>query len=344
MHFQNLLKTARRGLFAACATIAPGARIVARCTALGALTVSVSGFECCDFSGALMRSYGYTQVKPPSNLMMPGSIVAVSHRRPFTAALVCGPRASLGSNWAAQESPTADAMTQKMNGRNLKIEANMLESIKMDARFSSIASVTMQISRARIVELRDEDVIQGVAHRSEACQTGIRERLRRGFKITMISSALSGDVTYKVRFQTQASLDARAKLDCLDQLAVELGGGATSVSATEIRAVDLVWGVRDDAYLSSIGVPDELMPAPAPATRIIPNERTANILPIPDAPVVNEMDRRPSMEGYDEDSANLIRYYRQPSRRPVDGAPIFDPRHRPTAEPSYLTRQRSRSM
>lgn len=298
-------------------------------------TTAFTGPCGCD-TDVMIASHGYTPLKPPSNLLQPGSIVAITHRRPFQAALICGPRASLGPNWKPQESPTSSQMTSKMNGKDFKVEASMMEAIRADARFSQVQSITATLNHARIVELRDEDVIRGQAERSEDCTAAIHSRMARGYRITMISSALSGDAVWQVRFATEAHLEGRAKLDMMDQLAIELGGNATSVTESEIRANDLVWGIKDDAYLVSLGLPDELMPTPDnhdPAAGFLTRDLgRARILPIPDAPVVAPSSYRQSLDGFEDNSEDGVRYYRQPTLTLPEGAPIFDPRHRPPRE------------
>lgn len=289
----------------------------------------------CD-SDAWLSFHGYTPLKPPSNLMQPGAIVAITHRRPFRAALICGPRASLGADWSPQESPTANQATSKMEGSSFKMEATFLESIKADARFEAVESITTTLTRARIVELRDEDVVMNVKNRSPECAAAIHARLARGYRITMISSALSGDATHNVRFSKDAHLEGRAKLDVMDQLAVELGGGVTSVSERDIRATDLVWGIRDDTYLVSIGLPDEILPTPddhvPDLQRELQDRAVARILPIPDAPVVMPQNFRPSLDGFEDEQEQeaLVRKYRQPTLPPVEGARIYDPRMAPS--------------
>ena len=307
---------------------------------LGLLAVVLGGAgsdECfggCSGSGQMMRRYGYTEVSPPSNLFQPGAVVAISHRRPFTACLVCGPRASLGPSLQVHQSPTAQAVSQKMNGRNFRMQAMYLEAIRADARFSSVNNVSMTLNNAHIVEINDTDVMEGVANRSEVCKRSIQARLARGYRITMIQSALSGDVVYRVSCNSEVQMDAKAKLNMMDQLAVELGGGATSVSAEEIRAQDLVWGIRDSDYLVTMGISDDILPTPESApdpmqSYLFANMHRANILPIPDAPVVQPTNWRQSLDGYEDVEEQNTRLYRQPTRTPRQGAVIYDPRHTP---------------
>ena len=304
---------------------------------LGCLSLTITmaaKLDCCSGSSQLMKRYQYTEVSPPSNLFQPGAVVAISHRRPFTACLICGPRASLGAGLQVHQSPTAQGVTQKMNGRNFRLQAMYLEAIRADARFSAVTNVSMQLNNAHIVEINDTDVMEGVAHRSDVCRRSIQERLRRGFRITMIQSALSGDVVYRVSMNSEAQIDAKAKLNMMDQLAVELGGGATSVTAEEIRAQDLVWGIRDSDYLVTLGISDDILPTPEEVpdpmkSYLFSDLMRANILPIPDAPVVQPQDWRQSLDGYEDVEEHNIRLYRQPTRIPRQGAVIFDPRHAP---------------
>ena len=245
----------------------------------------------CDQAGAMMRLYGYTALKAPNMLLLPGTLVTVTSHHPFAANIVCGPWASLGPEWKPQRSPTASIQMRKVNGKTFALDAELMEHIKGDARFKSVQEITGTLSNGVILEVRDEDIAANMGNRSDECKYVIQKRLASGFPITMISSALVGTVEYKVSFSSEANLDVKARVDTTTALAIEMAVGAQTVTDTTIKATGMVWGIKDDEWLASLSIPDLDETTISPGTRHIQPEMDADIIPIPEAPVVTPVDR-----------------------------------------------------
>ncbi|RYF12735.1 MAG: hypothetical protein EOO40_00520 [Deltaproteobacteria bacterium] len=183
-------------------------------------------------------------------------------------------------------SPTAPAALSKVKGASFNMDAHLMEDIQADIRFSHLSKITMNLTNATIVELSDIDVIDNVRYRSEGCKRAIKARLAAGYKVTMVQSALMGNVTYFVGWDTSFSGNARARVETLEQLALELGGGVTSVSETTISAQGLVWGINESPFLASLSIP-EMDPAQyKPSQHLIGSHVDAAIPPVSDTPVV----------------------------------------------------------
>ena len=245
----------------------------------------------CDQAGAMMRIMGYTAMAAPNMLMLPGTLVTVVSHHPFSANIVCGPWSSLGPEWKPQRSPTASVQMRKVNGKSFSIEANLMENIKADARFKNVSGITGTLSNAMILEVRDEDVVAGMQNRSDECKYCIQKRLSSGYPITMISSAITGTVEYNINYTSDANMDIKAKLDTTSALAVEMALSAQSITETTIKATNMVVGIRDDEYLASLSIPQLDETAISRGTRHIQPETDADIIPIPEAPIVMPMDR-----------------------------------------------------
>lgn len=225
------------------------------------LAVFVTSMLClllyaCTSAGSFMRVYGYMELIPPSTLLSPGAMVTVISRSPFQVRLVCGPRASLGPNWQPRSSYTASHTVRSQSGKSFQIAGEMMDLIKADARFSSVASISATIDRPTIAELDDNDVVSNLRYRSKACETAIALRVANKFPVTMVSSGLIADVRYSVTWDQNSHLSMKQKKDTLKELAVEIGIGTSAVNTEEIYAKGLVWGIRDDEYLAAISLSD----------------------------------------------------------------------------------------
>lgn len=210
----------------------------------------------CPGAGNIMRLYGYTELRPPSTLLAPGALVSIISRDPFQAAIICGPKASLGPQLELQRSQTASGSVSHINNSTFNMDLGWLDLIRADEKLSAISTVTMTVSNAVIVEVRDEDVLMGLEHRSRACREAVRRRVEGEYTISMVASALMGDVVYSVKWSRahEQTLTKSEKIDALQNLAVKLGGSISSETASEIRATGLVWGIRDDEFLSAMAI------------------------------------------------------------------------------------------
>jgi hypothetical protein len=235
-----------------------------------------------------MRGLGYTPLKPPSLLLQPGALVYIktASTGEFSAGLLCGPRASLGSHWKPMRSPTAPASLSRVKGASFNMDARLMEDIHADVRFQSISKITMSLVNATIVELSDIDVIDNVRYRSEGCRQAIKNRLNAGYKISMVQSALMGNVVYSISWDQSFKGSAQAKIDALSQLSLELGGGATSVTESVIKADGLIWGLIDSPFLASLSIPEMDTSQYSPDAHLIGPQVDATITPVPDTPVV----------------------------------------------------------
>ena len=297
----------------------------------------------CPGQSVLVSTYGYIEIRPPSTLFAPGATIIVLHRKPLEAAFVCGPKGSLGAGLVVQKSRTMGQALSKLKGTSIELEANYMEAIRGHGQFEHIEAVTLTIDKAEIRELQDEDVLTGAINRSTVCKSSIEARLKNGFKVTMISSALMGDMRFGVKWSTEAKMSVKAKVDALSCLAVEMGGGAISVTESEIRSVGLVFGIRTSDYLFSLSMGQaegsqvdlsEFRPPPSLRENDVPRRemlrQIAYVASVPDAPIVRSADYDVTKEGW-VDRGNE-RIFNQPLPALAEGMPIFMPMRPPTAE------------
>lgn len=235
----------------------------------------------CPGATGLIQSYGYTEVRPPSTFLMPGTLVTFLSKDPLEAKIICGAEASLGPRMRFKRSLTSTGTLKRLNNKSFTIDAGTLKALKERQQFRSVAAITVTLSNASIVELSDDEVLTGMWHRSPACAQAVRQRVERGYTISMISSALIGDVTYSIAWEQRHhhQTGMAEKTMAMVDLAAMLEGEIVSTTAGEIKADGLVWGIRDDEYLSALAIPYVEERNFERGTRHIPVEHVATLDP-----------------------------------------------------------------
>lgn len=235
----------------------------------------------CPGIGALLRGYGYTEVRPPSTLLAPGTMVWVRSSDPFTAGIICTQKASLGPNFVPMASATATSDLSKSSTKEFNVDAAYMEILKADAQFSDISSLTARLDNATIFEANDVDILNSVVDRDPSCSAAVKMRADGGYHISMISSALQADVVYSVKWNVTTKLDASAKVAVVQNLSAELGLGGSHVSDQGISANGLYWGIIDDAFLAHLSEPAAVTPVDK-GTRVIAAQVTPHLELRPD--------------------------------------------------------------
>lgn len=206
----------------------------------------------CPGVGQIVRTYNFTEVRPASTLLAPGTVVWVKHANPFNAGIVCTQRASLGKDFVPLQSPTTDAAMRRAVNTEFHIDADYLREIKVDLRFQLVNNVTVKLHNANVLAISDTDVMTSLEQRNPLCDRAIAARRAAGYKISMISQALLADVTYNVEFKQQTVLDPQSRAQITKDLALKLGIDVSLARETTIEGKGLYWGIVDDKYLASI--------------------------------------------------------------------------------------------
>lgn len=209
----------------------------------------------CPGMGQMLRLYGYTEVRPPSKLFAPGTMVWIKSNRPFSAGVICTQEMSMGRKFRPLTSPTASADLSQATQKEFALDGDYLDVLRADARFNDIASVRVKLDNPVLFELTDVDVVRFLAQRSPLCRHAIAQRHNAGYKVTMIASALRADVTYTVSWKRTTRLDGGSKRGALKDLATELGAEQSNVTEHTIAAKDLYWGIKDDVFLANLSDP-----------------------------------------------------------------------------------------
>lgn len=210
---------------------------------------------CRDVSGAL-KLYGYRELTLPSTWMVPGTVVFLppvgrlgSTDADFKAGIVCTAAQNLGHDFQPYESETIaqQIKTEKDFSMNLDVEIGEMASVH--SKFGYIDHVTVHLKNVHLFELSDWHVAMYAGQRDAACNRAIQARIKAGYHVTMISSALQADAEYVVDFRKDVSLTANNKLQAVRAVAKGFGISASKVTTGGFSANKLIWGVKGDDFL-----------------------------------------------------------------------------------------------
>lgn len=220
------------------------------------LLCATAAYTGCPHAGGIIREFGYSEIRPPSTLLWPGTMVSVTSSEPFEARIICAAEASLGHNLRFLQSRTTNGSLRKLNHQKFSLDGATLAGLKSQEHFQSVQDIAIVLDNAQIIELSDDAVLAGLKDRSAACRLAVRQRVRAGHVVTMISSALVGDMKITVSWDRShgGKNDVSNRALVMKDLAVMFEGEVTSKLSGELHSRGLVWGVRDDAWLSALSI------------------------------------------------------------------------------------------
>ena len=224
---------------------------------LTTLTLGVAICSCRGIGDAL-RMYGYSEIRPPSKLFEPGSLVWVESTHPFKAGIICPARKTLGRNFQATTSRTMDSQLAKATKRGVTLKADLQAIASAHIDVSAIKDLTMTLKNARIVEVDDYSIVTRRMVGDSLCAEMAARRRKEGYAVTMISSALQADVTYSVKWNEVAAADANLRIAALQGLAVGLGLEGSDIGDKTLSATGIYWGIRESEYLANSLSPENM--------------------------------------------------------------------------------------
>ena len=207
---------------------------------------------CNETIGKVISKHGFTELRPPSDLLPPGTIITVREADPLTAEIVCVQEASLGPDLPLRASERVEREVASHTTTNFKITAEWLTRIQANAKYSSIENITLALTNVFAREVSDETVVDRVNKRGEACVRAIEGRVRNGQIVSMVKSIVGADVVYKVQFKPDANLYVSEKESIIKNLAVDLGADASTATSETVKGRALFWGVHDDTWLAGV--------------------------------------------------------------------------------------------
>ncbi|MGH7146466.1 MAG: hypothetical protein ACREIJ_00995 [Nitrospiraceae bacterium] len=219
---------------------------------MGCLLALLAG-GCCNTLGKLLGKYGYIELRPPSTLLSPGTMITVEDEDPLKAGIICPQEASLGASLEVKTSNSSESKLAKEASTDFSVDAKFLTQLKESEKYSSIESVKLSLSNVVVHELPDSTVFEKVKNRSDSCVEAIKFRRAQDQDVAIVKSVLAADVVYVVEFSAQSRLEASVKETIVKDLAAELGVKNSTVTSNSIQGTGLFWGIKPDTKLARIG-------------------------------------------------------------------------------------------
>lgn len=233
--------------------------------------------------GEILAANGFTEFKPPSQHVLPGTLVLVTNNDPVSLSVICRPLQSLGLDVAEiPESPSISTDLSAALDRTLRLDTQLLSRLKASGSLANIEDVELRLMNVRLLELSDDEVISGLPNRSDACKQALELRLNSNQPVTMVKSALIADVTYTAT--TRVDAEGETSLDLQNELAASLNSKVTGSDRgkVELSGEALIWGIRDDEVLGRLGTSRPSTATESGERRVLPAGATVESLEIDD--------------------------------------------------------------
>ena len=216
------------------------------------LTLCLLGCTGCPTLTSVLSGYGFTELRPPSRLMAPGTLVWVKRHKPFQGGIVCTAEASLGQRFEPVRSPTMDSKLTELTQQEFEVSAEFVELVRNDMHYDAIKNMTVTFQNPIVYAATDTDVLRNLVARDPVCTQAVALRRERGYAITMVAQALQADVVYNVQFKESLGLNAHERQKILEHLSAKFGFERSAATDSSISGKNLYWGISDDAYLAKL--------------------------------------------------------------------------------------------
>jgi len=216
-----------------------------RIATLLSVLIPLAGCATQENIGSLLADYHYVEVRPPTTLWPPGSIVVITNRDPLVLGVVCPTDAFLGPVRPNVSSSTNNELARKATN-TFKVDARYLDQLKASGKYTSITNVNLKFSNVKVLELDRTKIFENLSKRTEGCSKAIKDALDNHEDISLVISVLQADVAIKAEFSSDANLSLQAKNNMLQDLATEIGAQSTTSGSDTDEGNSLYWGIRDN--------------------------------------------------------------------------------------------------
>jgi hypothetical protein len=214
----------------------------------GALVLIIFLFQGCNSFNKTLNKYGFAELRPPTTLVPPGTIVDVKEDNPMVLGIICTQVASMGT-YKPPASKTQDLEFIKKVTKTFGLDAKYLKTIQGKAEYKKVKDIKMTFSNARVIQISGNAVFDHLNERTPGCDSAIVHYQNKDREVTMVEAVLEADVVYDVVYEKEAGLNIAAENKILKGLAAELGVSYNSSGKSKISGKGLFWGIRDDSIL-----------------------------------------------------------------------------------------------
>lgn len=187
---------------------------------------------------SVLREYGYAELRPPSNLLQPGTIIRINANG--SPGIVCSQEEALGQEVKVLSSDSKSSDLARNTESDFSLDAKYLAQIK--TRYQSVENVKLSLHNTKVFTVTLAHALEKAKDRSAGCKDALDVLGKKGVPVTMVQSVLQADVDYAIDFKSSASVEAQAQV--LKDLSAKLGGSTSQT--TTIKGAALYWGLIDD--------------------------------------------------------------------------------------------------
>jgi len=208
----------------------------------------------------ILKNSGFSEIKPPNNLISPGTIVVIDDSNQGVLKIICPCVNAFGDSIYSKlkESPSTNVKITKELEGNFDVNIDFLKKISANPKLEVVKKISLTLSNVKIIEIPDDAVYELLNKRTPFCIKAITRRKSNLQKVTLIKRVIQADAEYTVDFSDK--IGENAKIDVLTDLSVQLAGSNSIIRSSVIVGKKLFWGVDDDVLLG------ELQPGELPST------------------------------------------------------------------------------
>ena len=208
---------------------------------------------CANTLAKTLQRYDFRELRPPSRLVPPGTIVSLPDAGSARPRIICERAAALGPDFEAPFSPTADLKLTRDVTKELGIDGDYLSDLRTKAGYQSIKSIRLQLSNVYVAQVSWDRVVGAVLKRQRRaeCWDAMELAHSEDVPMSMVEAVIRADVRFSVEYRRDLVVGADRR-QIAESLAADLGLVGVhlkSVGSEEIEGNGLFWGIRDDQRL-----------------------------------------------------------------------------------------------
>jgi hypothetical protein len=202
--------------------------------------------------GKILEKYGYTEIKPPSTLVQPGTWVSVLNKNPLHLNIVCTPTKDVLDKTIIKSDSIDTNMMSKLSGL-FEMEGEKLDVIKGKTNFKEVKNISFRLKNIQLLELPDEVIFEKIVPSlSESCKKSIKFHFDAKEEVSIITAVLVADSDYQVELSHE--MENKTASDLKGQLALETNSRLSNDESSNIIGKNLIWGIRDNPRYASAGL------------------------------------------------------------------------------------------
>ncbi|MBL8666793.1 MAG: hypothetical protein JNM48_04960 [Rhodospirillales bacterium] len=211
-----------------------------------------------------MADLGYTEVRPPSKLVAPGTILAIKSENPLLVEIVCTQTDAIGGAITVLESDTQNSTDAKALTGEFAINAKYLDKVNANVVATYIDGINVSLQNVKIQEIPHASVMRKISrYGTQDCKDAVAWLQEHKYHLSMISSSMQADYTYTILYKS--GVDATAQAILTPQVAAGLGIKAENTGNSKIEGKNLFWGIRENVDLIAMAMLPASLVAAAPA-------------------------------------------------------------------------------